>query len=209
GGATLNVAGLSTAFALSSNQTLSNSTSTATIEGNAATGSGALSLTYSSGTPSLAVTGGTLTLSAGTVVKINNLGSVLAAGSYPIIASGVGGSVSGTAPSTVTVAGGGVAAGQPVSLQINNGSLVLVVGSVASPVTITGINISGSTLTLTATNGASGGQFVLLESTNLMLHLGQWTPVITNNFDANGHLNLSTNIVTPGTPQEFYLLQMP
>jgi fibronectin-binding autotransporter adhesin len=209
GGTTLNVGGLSTTFTLGSSQTLTNSASTATIDGNADTGSGTLSLTYNSGTPSLNVANGTLTLSAGTVVNINNLGSALPVGSYTIIAPGAGGSVGGTAPSTVTVNGGGAVAGQPVSLQINNGALVLVVGSLASPATITGISISGSTLTITATNGADGGQYVLLESTNLLQPLNQWTPVLTNNFDGSGNLNLSTNVINSQNPQEFYLLQMP
>ncbi len=209
GGMTLNVSGLSTTFTLGSSQTLTNNASTATIDGNAATGSGTLSLTYNSGTPSLTVASGTLTLSAGTVVNINNLGSALPVGSYTVIASGAGGSVGGTVPSTVTVNGGGAVAGQPVSLQINSGALVLVVGSVASPAAITGISISGSTLTITATNGANGGQYVLLESTNLLQPLSQWTPVLTNNFDGSGNLNLSTNIINSQNPQEFYLLQMP
>jgi len=209
GGATFDVSALSTAFTLGSSQTLSNSTSTATINGNAATGSGTLSLTYNSGTPSLSITSGTLTLSAGTAVNINNLGSTLPVGTYTIIAAGAGGSVNGIVPSTVTVTGTGAVASQPVSLHIDNGALVLVVGSVASSATITGISINGSTLTITAANGEDGGQFVLLESTNLTLPVSQWTPVLTNSFDGGGNLNLSTNIINSNNPQEFYLLQMP
>jgi type 1 fimbria pilin len=71
---------------------------------------------------------------------------------------------------------------------------------------ITGININGTTLTITATNGADGGQFVLMDSTNLLLPLSQWTPILTNNFDGSGNLNLSANIINPNNPQEFYLL---
>lgn len=208
-GATFDVSALSTAFTLASGQTLSNSTSTATINGSAAAGSGTLSLTYNSGTPSLSVANGTLTLSAGTAANINNLGSALPVGTYTIIAAGSAGSVGGTAPSSVTVTGGGVAGGQPVSLQINSGALTLVVGSVASSATITGISVNGTTLTITAANGADGGQFVLLESTNLLLPINQWTPVLTNNFNGSGNLNLSTNIINSNNPQEFYLLQMP
>lgn len=72
---------------------------------------------------------------------------------------------------------------------------------------ITGIAVSGPTLTLTAMNGPANGTFVLLKSTDLTLGLSQWTPVLTNSFDANGVLNLSTNVVDPGTPREFYLLK--
>src|ERR1039458_4877756 len=34
--------------------------------------------------------------------------------------------------------------------------------------------------------------------------LNQWTPILTNNFDGSGHLNLSTNVINPSVPQEFY-----
>lgn len=209
GSGILNVAGLSSTFTLGGSQTLSNSTSTAVVNGNAATGSGTLSLTYSSGTPSLSVANGTLTTSAGTVVSINNLGSALPVGSYTIVAAGTGGAVNGTSPSTVAVNGGGVVAGEPVSLQINNGALALVVGSVASAAKITGISISGTSLNITAVDGADSGQFVLLQSTNLLLPLNQWTPVLTNNFSPSGTLNLSTNIINPQNRQEFYLLETP
>src|SRR6266481_1660182 len=73
--------------------------------------------------------------------------------------------------------------------------------------TITGFAVSGSTLTLTATNGPSNGAFVLLGSANLRLPLAQWTPVLTNSFDENGRINLSTNVVNPSNPQEFYILR--
>jgi fibronectin-binding autotransporter adhesin len=84
----------------------------------------------------------------------------------------------------------------------------LQVGAVAPPgPTITGISLSGTTLTLTAANGMADSQFILLGSTNLALPLSSWTPVLTNNFDGSGSLNLSTNIVDPNNPQEFYILK--
>ena len=70
----------------------------------------------------------------------------------------------------------------------------------------TGISVNGTTLTLTAINGAPNGTFVLLQSTNLLLPPAQWTPVLTNTFNGGGNLNLSTNIVNPAGPGEFYLL---
>ena len=74
---------------------------------------------------------------------------------------------------------------------------------------ITGISLNGATLTLTATNGPTSGEFTLMGSTNLLLPISQWTPVLTNNFDTNGDLNLSTNVVGTNSPLKFYLLQMP
>jgi autotransporter-associated beta strand protein len=209
GGAAFNVGPLSAGFTLASGQVLSNSTSTASIGGNLNTGSGKLSLTYASGTPSLTVTNGTVTLSATTGLTINNTGAALPVGTYTIISAGTGGAVAGTAPSSVTVTGGGTAAGQPLTLQISGGSLVLVVGSPAKQAVITGISVSGNTLTITATNGASGGQYVVLESTNLLVPVSQWTPVFTNNFNGSGNLNVSTNVVSASNVQVFYILQMP
>ena len=94
-------------------------------------------------------------------------------------------------------------------LQISGGNLNLVVGTPALPAKFSGISVNGTTLTITGSGGAGNGQYVLLGSTNLLLPISQWTPILTNTFDSSGNLNLSTNVVAPGTPQEFYLLQMP
>jgi hypothetical protein len=51
--------------------------------------------------------------------------------------------------------------------------------------------------------------YTLLQSTNLALPLPQWTPVLTNNFNGSGVLNLSTNIVNPNSADEFYILAQP
>ncbi len=75
--------------------------------------------------------------------------------------------------------------------------------------TITGISISGTTLNISATNGAVNGQFVLLGTTNLAAPLTNWIPVVTGSFNGSGNLSLSTNIVNPAVPQEFYLLSQP
>jgi hypothetical protein len=73
--------------------------------------------------------------------------------------------------------------------------------------TITGIAVNGITLTLMATNGPANGPFVLLQSTDVTLPLSQWAPVFTNTFDGNGSLNLSTNVVSPANPRQFYILR--
>ena len=147
GGAAFDVSGLSSTFALGSGQTLGNSTSTAMLKGSAGTGSGIVSLIYASGTPSLAVADGTLTLSAGTVFNVNNPGAALAAGTYKIISKSTAGTVAGTLP-PVTVSGG-VAAGATVSLNLVNAELYLVV---TPPVNTTPTNftasVSGNTLNL-------------------------------------------------------------
>jgi len=202
GGAAFDVSAVT--FALASGQVLTNSTSTATLIGNVDASAGTISLSYSSGAPSFAVTNGTLTLSGSTVFKVSNTGPALAAGSYKLVATNTAGLVTGTLPS-VTVSGSGVVAGGVPSLQTINGELYLAV-SLPQPPAITGIGISGVTLNLTATNGVQNGTYILLQSPNIALPLSQWTPVLTNVFDGGGNLNLSTNIVSPGAPQQFYII---
>jgi hypothetical protein len=72
---------------------------------------------------------------------------------------------------------------------------------------ITGIVVSGMTLTIMATNGPANNAFALLESTNVALPLAQWTSVLTNSFDGNGGITLSANAVNPSNPKEFYILK--
>ncbi len=204
GGATFDVSGLSPAFALASAQTLSNSTSTAVVNGNADASLGQVSLAYASGTPSLAIMNGTLTLASTSGLTVNNTGAPLAAGSYRLVAAGAGGAVAvSDALPTVAIIGGGIAPDASASLQIVGGELYLVV---KSPVRFTGIKVSGTTLTITATGGLANESFVLLQSTNVTTPLANWMPVLTNNFDGSGNLNLSTNIINPSNSQEFYIL---
>jgi hypothetical protein len=91
--------------------------------------------------------------------------------------------------------------------QINLLQVRDITATLVSAPTITGIAVTGSTLTLTAANGPANGSFVLLQSASLTLPRTQWTPVLTNAFDASGRVNLSTNIVNPTNPQQFYILR--
>jgi hypothetical protein len=77
----------------------------------------------------------------------------------------------------------------------------------ASPPRIMNINLSGTSLSISATNGAAGGSWTLLQSTNLALTLGQWQTNCAGNFDSSG--NLSTSITNTATNrQEFYILKV-
>jgi autotransporter-associated beta strand protein len=208
GGAAFSVSGYlgPSIYALASGQVLSNSTSTAIIDGPLGMSSGVLSLTYAAGTPALNIASGELVLSSLMTLKINNTGAPLGPGTYTIIAAG-GGSVGGLLPPAFTLNGSGTVTGATTSLAMNGGALQLVV-TLPQP-HITGISLNGATLTLTATNGPVNGQFTLIGSTNLLLPASQWAPILTNTFDGSGNLNLSTNIISPSNPLGFYLLQMP
>ncbi|MGH7943191.1 MAG: beta strand repeat-containing protein, partial [Limisphaerales bacterium] len=85
-----------------------------------------------------------------------------------------------------------------------NGTLSVV--STAPP-RISSISVNGPTLTIVANNGPANAAFVLMETTNILTPL-PWTPVLTNSFDGSGGLDLSTNIISPNVPVEFYILQV-
>ncbi len=72
--------------------------------------------------------------------------------------------------------------------------------------TVDGSLIAFGQVTLNATNGAPNGQYVVLSSTNLALP-SNWTPVVTNAFDAGG--NMTGQIITfdPAVPQQFFMLR--
>jgi len=102
----------------------------------------------------------------------------------------------------------------PATWTLQNGSSVatgsgqIVIGnSPPSSPNFTGIAISGTSLSISATNGTAGGAWILLQSTNLTLPLSQWTTNGVGDFDGNG--NLSTNIANIATnSQAFYILKV-
>jgi uncharacterized repeat protein (TIGR03806 family) len=77
------------------------------------------------------------------------------------------------------------------------------------PLRITSIGVNGPTLTVTAQNGATNGVYYLLTSTDVTKPLNQWTRLLTNHFDANGSLTLSTNVINPADARRFFMLQIP
>jgi hypothetical protein len=96
---------------------------------------------------------------------------------------------------------------QQAGSTVTTGSGQIIVGNgPLSPPHLTGISVVGTMMSISATNGANGGQYVLRGTTNLTLPLAQWTPILTNRFDGSGNLNLSTNVINPAVPQRFYIL---
>jgi autotransporter-associated beta strand protein len=162
----------------------------------------------------------TLTLSGNTSVKINAAGAkdqfsgqsgVTYGGTLTV--TNLSGTL--TTNNTWTLFSPGASAGNFANIAgspgtglkytFTNGILSVAIGTKPVP-HITSVSLSGTTLTILGTNGAPGGQYVLLGSTNVALPLSQWTPLLTNFFDVNGHINLSTNIVNLALPLEFFLL---
>ncbi|HTV41450.1 MAG TPA: autotransporter-associated beta strand repeat-containing protein [Candidatus Sulfotelmatobacter sp.] len=205
GGATFDLTSLPIVLTLTS-QTVSNSSSTVTLNGSINTGTGTVSLTYNGVIPSFTVTSGTTTLSSNTKFYINNTGSPLAIGSYPIVTAGNGGSVavSGSLPA-VTVNGAGIAAGTTASLALNDGGLDLVV---SPPVNTTPTNIVISVtvnqLTLTWPMDHTGWE--LQAQTNSLS-----TGLSTNWADVSGSTTTNQMVipVAPNNGSVFYRLVYP
>lgn len=70
------------------------------------------------------------------------------------------------------------------------------------------INVSGTDLVISGTNGMPGSTNFILTATNLALPLSNWTRLATNLFDSTGSFAF-TNTPSPASPQRFYLLQVP
>ena len=203
GGSTFDLSGLTAGFTLGGGQTLSNSASTATINCGANgfnAVSGTVALTYAAGTPSLAVTNGTLTLlTNSTVFTVNNTGAPLGAGSYCLITNLAGGSVAGTVP-TVVVGGGGFA-GDSVELAINNNALYLVVISSAPVIVPTTLDLISSgnpsvnyaAVIFTATVKTNG--IVATNATSNVVFLVDAVTVFTNGVN-NGVAKYTNNLLT-------------
>jgi hypothetical protein len=147
---------------------------------------------------SVTTSGGSQTIT----LQIGALSGVVAGNTYPII------SYAGADPfASLNLTP--LPAGYSGTLVDNSGVvglLLIVVPPPPQPAIITQVGVSGTTLTLNATNGVDGGRVVLLGTTNLTQPLSQWTPILTNSFDNSGNLNLSTNIINPALPQQFFIL---
>ena len=140
--------------------------------------------------------GGAITL------QIGALGDVVTGITYPLI------SYTGSDPySSLNLVLPSGYAGSLVD-DSSSGIIGLTLTTVAptNPPRITAISVSGTTLNISATNGVDGGRYVLLGTTNVAKPLSQWTPLLTNNFNGSGDLNLSTNIINPAVPQQFFIL---
>jgi hypothetical protein len=87
------------------------------------------------------------------------------------------------------------------------GVLKIVPGTVTGPPQFQGITRSGSDFILSASGGPLNGGCYVRYSTNIALPMQNWGYLSTNQFDGNGNL-LVTNLIQPGTQQEFFRLQL-
>jgi fibronectin-binding autotransporter adhesin len=89
-----------------------------------------------------------------------------------------------------------------------NGSITLTNLIVSAPSTnanITKVSLSGTNLLVHGTNNNvpnTNFEYVVLTATNVMTPLSNWTPVVTNRFNADGTFDY-TNPIVPGKPMQF------
>jgi fibronectin-binding autotransporter adhesin len=204
-GATFDVTGAdpyalgSATFSASSPATITDSA----VGGAINLGSQPITLTYNGTQPALTVSAGTLSLGSNAFTV--NTAAPLSDGTYAIIHQASGAIVNAGAHA---VSGTFLRSGGAGTISVSGGNVNLIVTEPLPPTpTITSVKVSGTTLTITATNGVASGTYVLLQSTNLALAPNLWTPVITNSFNASGDINISTNVVNTNTPEEFYILK--
>jgi autotransporter-associated beta strand protein len=98
------------------------------------------------------------------------------------------------------------AAGLAWSFNPTNGMLKAVVGVQKNPPVVTQVQVVGSNLVVTGTNGVPSGTYVILSSTNLALPLASWLPIATNTFDGSGNFTAPIP-VTNTVSQDFFLLR--
>jgi hypothetical protein len=77
----------------------------------------------------------------------------------------------------------------------------------ASSITQT-ITRNGNQIIINGTGGQSGANYRLLATTNVELPIGQWTPIVTNQFGASGGFSY-TNVTQPNTPGQYFRVSMP
>jgi fibronectin-binding autotransporter adhesin len=72
----------------------------------------------------------------------------------------------------------------------------------------TAITASGGTLSIQGAGGNPLANYYVLTSTNIALPRGNWSPLVTNQFDSNGNFSFSDTIA-PAVPRRFYAIQVP
>jgi autotransporter-associated beta strand protein len=164
-------------------------------------GTNIMELDQDNGTNDMLKSGSTITY--GGTLSLVDISSPLTNGSSFKIFSGT--SYSGSF-ATITPATPGPGLAWNTNALTTTGTISVVATATPQPVHITNISVSGTTLNISATNGVHGGQYVLLGTTNVAKPLSQWTPIMTNNFNGSGNLNLSTNIINPAVPRQFYII---
>jgi hypothetical protein len=115
-------------------------------------------------------------------------------------ASGYSGAFAGIAPATP---------GTGLAWNTNNlasiGVISIVTAATPLPTRFNMVSLSGTTLTLSGTNGIPGGPYVVLTTTNLAQG---WTPLVTNYFTTNGGFTF-TAPYSATNQHQFFTIEQP
>lgn len=136
-------------------------------------------------------------------------------GTYTVIAANVIGPVVGSGITNATCLDTTAPLGTNyyIVASVNpNGSTnslpVSAIVTLTTPPQINGSLVLNGRFILNGSGGTPGHPYHVLASTNVSLPLAQWTPLVTNNFDANGNFAW-TNAMNLNVPQQFYLILVP
>jgi autotransporter-associated beta strand protein len=176
----------------------SNGVGTVTFTGGLTLNSGAI-LNFEIGTTNdkVAVTGA---LVLGGTLNVTNLAG-FGAGTYPLIT--YSGALSGVLPVI-----GSKPSGYSCTVNTNTANQVRLVVQVQTPPVFGNIVLTNGSAIFSGTGGPTNVPYFVLNSTNLALPLANWTRLATNQFNAAGGF-IFTNPVSPGSPQQFLILQLP
>ena len=89
-----------------------------------------------------------------------------------------------------------------------SGTISVLSTAPATPPAFNSAMLAGNNLVMSGTNGAPGGTYYVLASTNLLLPTTNWPRISTNNFNGSGAFSF-TNTITPEIPEKFFRVQLP
>jgi autotransporter-associated beta strand protein len=105
----------------------------------------------------------------------------------------------------LTVTGGGVVWSNNLAV---DGSVQVVPGPTLITISpaITNFSLEGANAVISGTNGQAGATAYLLMTTNIAEPPNQWKTVATNVLGGSVYTFIGTNVVTAGSPQQFFML---
>jgi hypothetical protein len=140
-----------------------------------------------------------------TIIDVDSLANVTGTNRFPLI------QYSNFVGSTANFMVGDLPQGFGVSLSSNPVSHTIDLSIYPLPIlhsVITGITLSGTTLTLSGTNGSPGMTYSVLATTDLALPLTNWTLVASDVYNVDGNFSITID-VNLNHSRQFYLLKSP